>query len=50
MPAQTGDVEITFANIDHARSTYGYDPKTKIDEINKFVEWYQFIQLKYKKI
>ena len=42
MPAQTGDVEITFANIDHARSTYGYDPKTKIDDgINKFVEWYQ---------
>lgn len=42
MPAQTGDVQITFANIDHARSTYGYDPKTNIDDgISKFVEWYQ---------
>lgn len=42
MPAQSGDVDKTFANIDHARSTYGYDPKTNIDDgINKFVEWYQ---------
>ena len=42
MPAQTGDVDITFANIEHAKLMYGYEPKTNIiDGIRKFVEWYQ---------
>jgi UDP-glucuronate 4-epimerase len=42
LPAQTGDVERTFANIDHAKKTYGYQPTTSIHEgIQRFVTWYQ---------
>tara|TARA_B100000674_G_scaffold184010_1_gene149091 strand:+ start:1666 stop:2619 length:954 start_codon:yes stop_codon:yes gene_type:complete len=42
MPAQSGDVDKTFADIHHAKATYGYNPTTKInDGIEKFVEWYQ---------
>ena len=42
MPAQSGDVDKTFADIHHAKATYGYNPTTKInDGIEKFVRWYQ---------
>lgn len=42
MPAQSGDVDKTFADIHHAKRTYGYNPRTKInDGIEKFVAWYQ---------
>ncbi len=41
-PMQEGDVEITFANIDKARSLFGYSPDTKIDAgLSKFVQWYR---------
>tara|TARA_A100000164_G_scaffold348225_1_gene350248 strand:- start:412 stop:801 length:390 start_codon:yes stop_codon:yes gene_type:complete len=42
MPAQVGDVDITYADIRYAKTNYNYSPKTKIkDGIKKFVEWYK---------
>ena len=39
---QPGDVTITFANIDKARSMLGYAPKFTMDEgISRFVNWYK---------
>ena len=44
---QLGDVEKTFANIDHAKNKLSYSPKTSIyDGIPKFISWYK----SYKKI
>jgi UDP-glucuronate 4-epimerase len=41
-PAQPGDVPITYANIDKARTVLGYQPRIQIDEgIPKFVEWFR---------
>ena len=41
LPEQPGDVPLTYANIDKARTLLGYNPSTKIAEgIPKFVEWY----------
>jgi UDP-glucuronate 4-epimerase len=41
-PPQPGDVPITFANIEKARASLGYQPKVKIEEgILKFIEWFQ---------
>ncbi|MCX5772738.1 MAG: GDP-mannose 4,6-dehydratase [Candidatus Hydrogenedentes bacterium] len=38
---QPGDVEITYADIDHARELLGYSPRFSMDEgIRRFVEWY----------
>ena len=31
MPAQTGDVDKTFANIQHAKDKYNYKPSTRIE-------------------
>ena len=40
-PPQPGDVPITYANIDKARTRLGYNPKVKIEEgIPRFVEWF----------
>jgi UDP-glucuronate 4-epimerase len=40
-PAQPGDVERTFANIDKARKLLGYQPATKVERgIGRFVEWF----------
>lgn len=40
--AVPGDVPLTFANIDKAKSLLGYNPKTLIDSgIDKFVNWYR---------
>ncbi|MEI7733067.1 MAG: SDR family NAD(P)-dependent oxidoreductase [Verrucomicrobiota bacterium] len=40
MPAQPGDVPITYANVEKARRLLGYEPKVKIEAgIAKFVEW-----------
>ena len=48
MPAQVGDVDKTFANIDHAKQVYGYQPTTSIhDGVKAFVDWY-LLQLKTK--
>jgi UDP-glucuronate 4-epimerase len=42
LPKQLGDVSKTFANIDKAKSQFGFDPKTKIEEgIPVFVDWYR---------
>lgn len=41
LPQQPGDVDITFADITHARRQYGYNPTTPLaDGIRKFTEWY----------
>jgi len=41
MPAQTGDVDKTYADISHAKQKYGYNPQTKIaDGVTAFVKWY----------
>ena len=41
-PIQPGDVEITYANIDHARKLLDYNPKFTMDEgIKRFVAWYR---------
>lgn len=40
MPAQPGDVDKTYANISHAKKTYGYTPTTNLDSgITKFINW-----------
>lgn len=41
-PMQAGDVEVTYANVDHAREKLGYDPHTTMDQgIERFVAWYR---------
>jgi UDP-glucuronate 4-epimerase len=41
-PVQAGDVPITFANIDKARTKLGYHPRVKIEEgIPRFIEWFR---------
>ena len=45
LPEQPGDVPLTYANIDKARTLLGYSPTTKIAEgIPKFVEWFLAMQ------
>ena len=40
LPAQTGDVRRTWADIDAARNALGYAPKTSLEEgIGLFVQW-----------
>jgi hypothetical protein len=40
-PEQSGDVRITYANIDKARRLLGYQPKVAIGEgIERFCSWY----------
>jgi len=42
LPAQPGDVETTYADIQHAQKTYAYSPSYPIQlGIQKFVDWYQ---------
>jgi UDP-glucuronate 4-epimerase len=41
-PMQPGDVTITFADIDKARTLLDYDPQTDMDTgIQNFVQWYR---------
>jgi len=41
-PMQPGDVEITFANIDKARTRLGYAPQVSIEEgLARFIEWFK---------
>ncbi len=43
-PMQPGDVKRTFADIDKAKDTFGYSPKTQIKEgIVKYIEYYRSI-------
>jgi UDP-glucuronate 4-epimerase len=52
LPPQPGDVDQTYANISHAKETYGYSPQVSLqDGINRFIKWYtttspQYIPLK----
>ncbi len=40
LPAQTGDVPRTWADIDRARTLLGYDPQTPFEDgIRRFVRW-----------
>ena len=42
MDIQPGDVEETFANINHAEKKLNYNPQISIEEgIPKFIEWYK---------
>src|SRR5579884_1234261 len=42
LPAQPGDVPVTFADITKAKQRLGYAPKVKIDHgIPMFVEWFK---------
>ena len=44
LPMQSGDVDITYANIDKAKKLLGYQPKYSFEEgINNFVIWYKQI-------
>lgn len=41
LPAQAGDVPITFADISKAKSLLNYNPKTSIEKgIKRFAQWY----------
>jgi len=41
-PFQMGDVEITYADISHAREKLGYAPRFSMEEgIARFVEWFE---------
>jgi UDP-glucuronate 4-epimerase len=41
LPMQSGDVPLTFADIDDLVDEYGFHPSTSIEEgISKFVQWY----------
>lgn len=50
LPAQAGDVPITFADIGKAQAQLGYKPATPIEEgITKFVDWYNSNKLSVKR-
>jgi len=41
LPMQSGDVPVTYADIDDLVDEYGFQPSTSIEQgISKFVEWY----------
>jgi UDP-glucuronate 4-epimerase len=41
VPAQPGDVTITYADIEKARTKLGFNPKTSLHEgLEPFVNWY----------
>lgn len=42
LPLQPGDVEETYANVDHLSGEVGFKPNTKIqDGVQSFVDWYK---------
>ena len=42
LPMQPGDVEATWADIDHSEKMIGFAPKIKIEEgIRRFIAWYR---------
>lgn len=41
LPMQPGDVEVTYADIEHSRLQLQFNPKTSLDEgLKKFVDWF----------
>jgi len=42
LPAQPGDVPITYADISKAKRLLGYSPQVNIEEgIRRFVDWFR---------
>lgn len=42
LPMQSGDVETTFADIEHSKQKLGFSPQTSLREgIQKFIHWYR---------
>ena len=42
LPMQSGDVPITYANINKAKKLLNYNPTINIEEgVKNFVEWYR---------
>jgi len=42
LPMQQGDVDITYADISHAKKLLGYDPRISMEEgLKSFVDWYK---------
>jgi UDP-glucuronate 4-epimerase len=42
LPAEPGDVSITYADVSKARALLGYVPSTPIDAgLERFVAWYR---------
>lgn len=42
MPMQSGDVEATYADIDHSHEKLGFIPTTSLKEgISRFIDWYK---------
>jgi UDP-glucuronate 4-epimerase len=42
LPMQPGDVESTWADIEHAKDMLGFSPKVRIEEgIKRFIAWYR---------
>jgi UDP-glucuronate 4-epimerase len=41
LPMQSGDVPLTYADIDDLVDEYGFNPSTSIEQgISNFVDWY----------
>ena len=41
LPMQLGDVPITYANIEKAKSLLGFQPKVSLEQgVNNFIDWY----------
>lgn len=46
VPMQSGDVLVTYANIDHSKNLLGYSPETPIEKgIPIFIEWFKNNQM-----
>lgn len=46
LPAQPGDVPITYADVSKARTRLGYEPTTPVEAgLRRFVEWYRAQEL-----
>ena len=49
LPMQDGDVDITYADIEKAKTLLNYNPSTQLETgIGRFIEWYNKINLKIK--
>jgi UDP-glucuronate 4-epimerase len=45
LPAEPGDVPVTYADVRKARALLGYIPSTPVEAgLNRFVEWYQSVE------
>ena len=45
LPLQSGDVNITYADISRAKHEIGYDPKFSFEQgVEEFIKWYSVIK------